>query len=120
MKLAIISYEFPQETGYGGIGTYTYQISKALAERGHYVEVFSSSPNNEILDVEIENGVMLHRVKADKRVVFSEKIVEVFRKRNAIIGFDLIESPEYCAEGMDVRETFPEIPMIVKLHAPLF
>jgi glycogen(starch) synthase len=120
MKIALISYEFPPETGYGGIGTYTYQISKTLAARGHHIEVFSSSPNKETLDIEIENGVMLHRVKADKRAVFSEGIVEVFRKRNAIIGFDLIESPEYCAEGMAIQKEFSEIPMVVKLHAPLF
>ncbi len=119
MKIAFISYEFPPETGYGGIGTYTYQISKALSARGHHVEVFSSSPDKEVLDVEIENSVILHRVKADKRSIFSERIVEIFQKRNAIIGFDLIESPEYCAEGMAVRKAFNEIPMVVKLHAPL-
>jgi len=120
MKIAFISYEFPPETGYGGIGTYTYQISKALSARGHHVEVFSSSPDKEVLNVEIENSVILHRVKADKRSIFSERIVEIFQKRNAIIGFDLIESPEYCAEGMAVRKAFNEIPMVVKLHAPLF
>src|SRR6266540_4231556 len=120
MKIAFISYEFPPETGYGGIGTYTYQISKALSARGHHVEVFSSSPDKEVLNVEIENSVILHRVKADKRSIFSERIVDIFQKRNAIIGFDLIESPEYCAEGLAVRKAFPSVPMVVKLHTPVF
>src|SRR6476620_2675801 len=120
MKLAFISYEFPPETGYGGIGTYTYQISKALSAKGHYVEVFSSSPSKDTLKVELENNLILHRVKANKRSIFSERIVNVFQQRNAIIGFDIIESPEYCAEGTEVRKAFPEIPMVVKLHAPLF
>ncbi len=120
MKIAYISYEFPPETGYGGIGTYTYQIATALAAKGHYIEVFSSSPTGNKRNIEIAENLLLHRVKAGKRSVFSELIVEVFRERSSIVCFDIIESPEYCAEGLEVRKAFPDIPMIVKLHAPLF
>lgn len=120
MKIALISYEFPPDTGFGGIGTYTFQMAKVLADRGHYVEVFSCSHTAEKLNQLINEAIILHRVKAPNRAVFSEAIVELFRERNSIIGFDIIESPEYCAEGLALRNEFPFIPMVVKLHTPLF
>lgn len=120
MKIAFISYEFPPDTGFGGIGTYTYQLSIALAGRGHTVEVFSCSREEDKLNIVVEALVTVHRVKADKRSIFAERIVAVFAQRHAITGFDLIESPEYCAEGLQVRKAFPAIPMVVKLHTPLY
>src|SRR5690349_15378088 len=90
MKIAFISYEFPPETAYGGIGTYTEQISRALSARGHHVEVFSSSPLQDNLNIQLNDSLFLHKVKAGKRSVFSERIAEVFKDRNAIIGFDII------------------------------
>jgi glycosyltransferase involved in cell wall biosynthesis len=120
MKIAFISYEFPPETGYGGIGTYTYQIAMALAERGHHVEVFSSSRTEDKYNIKIDELFVLHRVKATKRPEFSERITEVFTERNNIVGFDIAESPEYGAEGMIIKKLSPSLPMIVKLHTPLF
>lgn len=120
MKIAFISYEFPPDTGFGGIGTYTYQVSTALAKRGHTIEVFSCSREEDKLNITVEGLIKVHRVKADKRSVFAERIVSVFAERHAITGFDIIESPEYCAEGLQVRKAFPHIPMVVKLHTPLF
>ena len=120
MKIAYISYEFPPDTGFGGIGTYTYQVAYALAERGHYIEVFSCSHTEEKLNIYLNACLVLHRVKADRRSVFSKQIVDVFRHRNDIINFDIIESPEYCAEGLELRRAFPLIPMVVKLHTPIY
>jgi glycogen(starch) synthase len=120
VKIAYISYEFPPDTGFGGIGTYTYQIAHALAKRGHYIEIFSCSHNEEKLNIYLNDSIMVHRVKADRRLVFSKLIVDVFRQRNEVISFDIIESPEYCAEGLEVRKAFPSIPMVVKLHTPIF
>jgi glycosyltransferase involved in cell wall biosynthesis len=120
MKIAFISYEFPPDTGFGGIGTYTYQVALALGERGHYVEIFSCSPLEEKLKVYLNDRIMLHRVKAARRSVFSKLVVDIFKQRNEVINFDIIESPEYCAEGIEVRKAFPSIPMVVKLHTPIF
>jgi glycogen synthase len=120
VKIAYISYEFPPDTGFGGIGTYTYQIAHALAKRGHYIEIFSCSHEAEKLNIYLNDSTMLHRVKADRRLVFSKLIVEVFRQRNKVIDFDIVESPEYCAEGFEIRKAFPLIPMVVKLHTPVF
>ena len=43
MRIAFITYEFPQGTGKGGIGTYTSQAANALAAMGWDVHVFAAS-----------------------------------------------------------------------------
>lgn len=44
LRILFLSTEYPPETGWGGIGTYTYNMAKALAERGHQVHVLSVAP----------------------------------------------------------------------------
>ena len=46
MRIAILSYEYPPETGFGGIGTYAYYHARALAKLGHDVHVFAGSTKN--------------------------------------------------------------------------
>ncbi len=41
MRICLIAREYPPDTGWGGIGTYTYQIAHGLKEIGHDVEVAS-------------------------------------------------------------------------------
>lgn len=84
------------------------------------MEVFSCSRINDQYNLRLENGVIVHRVQAEIRTVFSKRITEIFGQRQLTIGFDIIESPEYCAEGLEIRKAFPEIPMVVKLHTPNF
>jgi hypothetical protein len=43
MKICLVSQEYPPETGWGGIGTYTRHLAKGLAARGHQVTVVSRS-----------------------------------------------------------------------------
>ena len=43
MKIALISHELPQETGYGGIGTYTWYQSRALARLWTYAPSLASA-----------------------------------------------------------------------------
>jgi glycosyltransferase involved in cell wall biosynthesis len=41
MNILFLSKEYPPETGWGGIGTYVYNIAHALSERGHSVHVIT-------------------------------------------------------------------------------
>src|SRR5215203_2728092 len=43
MRIALVSQEFPPETGSGGIGTQAYQKAHWLAAHGHEVHVISHS-----------------------------------------------------------------------------
>jgi glycogen synthase len=118
MKISFISYEYPPESGYGGIATYVYQAAKILQKRGHYIEIFASSPKCN--SCENEDGILVHRVKETSRQNFHIKIAEVFSRRHKEINFDVIESPEYCSEAQGIVKIYPDIPLIVKLHTPSF
>ena len=60
MKIALISYEYPPDTAYGGIATYVEQAARMLSERGHYVEVFAGSERR--AQSSDESGILTHRI----------------------------------------------------------
>ena len=43
LKVCLISREYPTETGWGGIGTYTYNLAHGLVLLGHHVHVIAQS-----------------------------------------------------------------------------
>ena len=43
MKIGLLSYEYPPDTGFGGIGTYTWYHARALARLGHQVHVLAGA-----------------------------------------------------------------------------
>jgi glycosyltransferase involved in cell wall biosynthesis len=60
LHICYISQEYPPETGWGGIGSYTYEMAHALAHAGHRVTVISRALNVE--SVMNDGGVEVHRV----------------------------------------------------------
>ena len=64
MRIAILSYEYPPETGFGGIGTYAYYQARALAKLGHDVHVFAGSTTDGTFHSEHE-GVKVTRIKRE-------------------------------------------------------
>lgn len=116
MKIAFISHEFPPDTGKGGIGTYVRQVARALAAHGDDVHVFAGSSYRE--GMEQSNEYCVHRVKCDNGHDFREKVVPIFAVQNALTPFELMESPEINGNAWKLKEAFPLIPLIVRLHAP--
>ena len=41
MRLGLVSYEYPPQSGFGGVGTYVYRLAGALAKAGHEVVVLA-------------------------------------------------------------------------------
>lgn len=121
MKIAFISYEYPPDTATGGIATYIYQVARMMQKRGHHVEVFTSSPRRE--GVELEDGVVVHRLlytsNTDRRQ-FAAVAGQVFAQRHATIGFDVVEGPENDAHARGAIALVPDMPLVVKLHTPYF
>ncbi|XGV97100.1 MAG: glycosyltransferase family 4 protein [Leptolyngbya sp. BL-A-14] len=121
MKIAFISYEYPPDTATGGIATYVYQVARMMQQRGHHVEVFTSSPHRE--GVMIEDGVVVHRIlyttNTDRRD-FATYAGKVFAQRHATIGFDVVEGPENDAHARGAIALVPDMPLVVKLHTPYF
>jgi len=116
LKIAFISHEFPPDTGKGGIGTYVSQLAQAMAAQGNEVHVFAGSNFRE--GAVPSNGYITHRIRCLDGNDFKEKVVNIFSIQNEIAPFDLMESPEINGNAWQIKEHFPYIPLVVRLHAP--
>jgi len=135
MRIAILSYEYPPETGFGGIGTYAYYQARALAKNGHDVHVFAGSTKPGVFHSEHE-GVKVTRIKRDgwlsglldtarkkragwfqNRVTTSFDAYEALRHEMDRLPFDFVEAPECGADAM-VSSTLLTVPTVVRFHSP--
>ena len=135
MRIAILSYEYPPETGFGGIGTYSYYQSRALAKLGHDVHVFAGSTENGLTHTE-RDGLKITRIKrqgwfhgaldsmrkrrawwAENRLTTSFGAFEAFRHEHDKKPFDFIEAPECGADSM-MTSTLLQVPTAIKFHSP--
>jgi glycogen(starch) synthase len=117
MKIALVAYEFPPDTVGGGIGTYMWQAVRCLANAGHYVEVFSASTKREGRFA--TGGTTVNLIKTESIHDFGDLVLPVFRERHQVVEFDVVESPDYFADGRAIRTAFPDLPHVVKMHTPL-
>ncbi len=116
MRIAFISHEFPPDTGKGGIGTYVKQIATAMASKGIDLHVFAGSPfkSGSI----IVDGFQLHLVQCDSGLDFREKVLPVFTVHHLLLPFNVIESPEIGGNAWAIKKRYPQLLLIVRLHAP--
>lgn len=137
MKIGLLSFEFPPETGFGGIGTYTWYQARALAKLGHEVHVVAGlTTPRPALSFRAEDGVHVWRFRSDgalmdafkrlgrHRLWWSQNRLEnaismfdalsVLRRRH---HFDVLEMPECGAEGLLVNY-LTRVPTVVKFHSP--
>ncbi len=116
MRIAYISYEFPPDTAKGGIGTYTWQMALAMAKLNHVIEVFTASHRREISE-QIQD-ILVHRVNIDNQDMFSKSIVKLFAKQHELNNFDILECAENGADAWFIKQAYPQITLVVRLHAP--
>jgi glycogen synthase len=116
MKIAFISYEFPPDTGKGGIGTYVKQIAAAMADCNMVVHVFAGS--NQRTYTEKMDGYQVHWIMCNNGNDFKTKVVNSFQALHNIAPFDLMESPEIGGNAWEIKKKFPYVPLVVRLHAP--
>ncbi|MBN1578632.1 MAG: glycosyltransferase family 4 protein [Chitinispirillaceae bacterium] len=142
INILYISGEYPPETGYGGIGTYTKYIAEGLAARGHSVSVIARSIRDEE-SIEFHGGVVVHRIAPLPYPLpthryayllrrfctrhFSHSLnrlawgMAVGRKIDRLLNsnhrFDIIETPECGAEGLFVSPRMGKR-RIIRLHTP--
>jgi glycogen(starch) synthase len=129
MKVMLASREYPPETGWGGIGSYTYGLAHALKGEGCEVHVVSCTQDfNETTD---DSGITLHRVSPPQpnwldwrlrsRLAQLEARVSVARGVAAAarrIRPDVVEAADWMAEGL-LTGISPRVPLVVHLHSPL-
>ena len=140
MRILYISNEYPPDTGFGGIGTYTKHAAEGMAARGHCVYVLSRSLH--IGHQCTINGVTVIRIAPESFPLPEGKLWYPFRifcykhfphvlvrlawsngVRNALerlqdsgIRFDIIEYPECGAEGLRISGQTGKL--IARLHTP--
>lgn len=138
LHIALLSYEYPPETGFGGIGTYTYYHARALAKLGHRVHVFAgaAAPKKETA---VEDGVIVTRFKTggrarrffdwcwdnfltstSRRLETALSMYKCFREVHRQDPFDVVEMPECGAEGLIVNSLIKGIPKVLKFHSPFY
>lgn len=135
MNIAILSYEYPPETGFGGIGTYSYYHARALVKLGHHVHVFAGSTRAGVFHSE-HDGVRVTRVKTEgwlQRLLQPARACECFWFHNRVEtayaqyiamrqaleheSFDIVEAPECGADAAAVS-TLLRVPVAVRFHSP--
>jgi glycosyltransferase involved in cell wall biosynthesis len=136
MRIGLLSYEYPPETGFGGIGTYTWYQARALAKLGHEVHVLAGAVGPTPLRSDGQEGVSVHRYRwggpmrkalaplAKPRLHWTRNRLENglsmylgLRELARRLDFDLLEMPECGAEGLLVNHLM-RIPAVVKFHSP--
>lgn len=116
MKIALFSYEFPPETGSGGIGTYLKLTQQLLNDAGHLAVVFTATNKPEAF-WETET---IFKVPAKNWEDFNTKLPEYFLPIHKKIHFDVAEGTDFKACGLSVKKALPQLPLVVRLHTPLF
>jgi len=136
LKIALLSFEYPPETGFGGIGTYTWYQARALAKLGHEVHVLAGATKSTPLRTEQHDGVTVYRFRSNGLFMKSLHRLEKHRlywTRNRIENglcmyqalknlrqknkYDIVEMPECGAEGFLIN-TFTRAKTLIRLHSP--
>jgi glycogen(starch) synthase len=132
MRICLISREYPPETGWGGIATFTRHLAQGLNELGHEVHVVSLA--EEQPKVADDCGVTVHRVMPYtvpgdlaaishcmpySRYVLKtsaalwQKFIELHQEN----PFDVVDTPELLAEGLYAAAT-KVAPLVIRLYTP--
>jgi len=142
LRILYISSEYPPETGFGGIGTYTRHMAEAMAARGHGVAVISRSASGEE-SCAMVNGVSVHRIGAGAyplpegrwwyplrracyatipeslaKLAWAREVRRAHDRLSAESGpFDIVEYPECGGEGaLLLRPRHGAL--VARLHTP--
>lgn len=135
MKIALLSYEYPPDTGYGGIGTYAWYQSRALAKLGHEVRVIAGALQPGLTHGE-QDGVKVTRVLdpgpwqgaivglhtlglgwGPNRIQTAAGAYRAMRELLEHESYDMVEYPECGGDGIMLATMLP-IPKCVRFHSP--
>lgn len=127
LHVCLISEELPPDTGWGGIGTYTYNLAMGLKEIGHKISVVSRSIGTKESFKSIK-GINVYRIKSSISDINDPNEINAYRYRvyqkikeiNNNFPIDIIESPEWKAEtAFLLIDTERTIPVVLRLHSTL-
>ncbi|MDH5506004.1 MAG: glycosyltransferase family 4 protein [Anaerolineae bacterium] len=132
LHICFISREYPPETGWGGIGSYTYEMAHALAQAGQRVSVITLATGDQY--VQQDGQVAVHRVApypdlGKKRVLwrlsrvwpgFSLAALRRLRLIHGKFPVDIVEASEIYGDSLLIsvfqKIWFNTIKIVVRLH----
>lgn len=132
MRICLISREYPPDTGYGGIATFSKHLAYGLKNLGHDVVVIALAKNEaKVVD---DGGICVHRVVAypfesklattSLFVPFTKYVTlnctalwDKFAELHAAKPFDVIDSPELLADGI-ISAVVEVVPQVIRLYTP--
>jgi hypothetical protein len=133
LKVCLISAEYPPETGWGGIATYTHALAHGLADHGHTVHVLAVSLGQRD-EVSMDARVHLHRLAVPtwslpapirrragglwRLLHRSVRVARYLAELDRIVGFDVIEAPNWGAEAA-VHSVRARTPLIIRITTPV-
>lgn len=136
MNIGLLSYEYPEETGFGGIGTYTWYHARALVRLGHDVHVLAGASDPTALRTVEHDGVIVHRFHASgilmsafkslgagrcwwtkRRLETALSMYQGVRALARAHRFDILEMPECGGEGA-LLNALTRTKTVVRLHSP--
>jgi len=131
MRIGLVAQEYPPLTAHGGIATQTWAKAHGLVARGHDVHVISASPDGRRVEA-TEDGIPVTRLGHDlgglsprtepaRWLLRSAAVARELRALHAVRPFDVVDIPDYGAEGYvhlldNVRH---RVPTLLHLHGPL-
>lgn len=134
MKIGFVSREYPPFFG-GGVGTYVHQVSRALADSGHEVHVFTVKTGNDDAAADSQR-VIFHRAQWDppdpyktgffgpwtqaSDWLYSARVLSgMLLEHLKTDSLDVVEFPEWEAPGwMLLLDSEWTTPSIVNCHTP--
>lgn len=136
LTICLISEEFPPEM-YGGIATYTLDMARGLVALGHRVHVITRTWMKERRDE--QDGIIIHRMfEPEPTWAWGTETLSVkFYESRHIVAWnlcvkraidriceqeslDVMECPEYHAQGLFAALAHRNVPLVVRLHIPAF
>jgi glycosyltransferase involved in cell wall biosynthesis len=108
MRICLVAFEYPPETGWGGIGTQTRHKARGLSARGHDVQVISAS--YQATSTRADGAATIHRIPAPVLdpleydgpamwLSWSIAAAQKVRELENLSPFDVVHFPEYGGEG---------------------
>lgn len=128
MHICFISQEYPPETGWGGIGSYTHEMAHGLSRKGHEVTVIARAEAGE--HITADGGVTVHRIRPAPEW---QRVRGMWRLQRVWPGFawaaacrlrsihgrfpvDIVEAAEARGDSEFVPLLQRRIPTVVRLH----
>ena len=117
-NIAFVSYEYPPDTGFGGIATYVYQIANAFAKREIKVFVVCGTKNKSTFTQTGNLAIFkIHsKTQSEFHLLAPKKLAEIHNKEK----LEIIEVPDFGGDGLNIKKHMPDVPLIVKLHTPTY